>query len=204
METAPTKTEVQPEIPNVTPPEAPIAVEGSTIEKIRTSGAKVFAAAGQLFSKGRGRPRKDGQPGKSDIPLNGPAPAAPVVPGATVQPVISGFDPAMVKKCVSAVFKAASGILNKILFTKAVNASKGDVRFANELCKSCEITPEEMDSFSDLASICLQKYGVGTEYVPEIGAAVILGGIGVRYYAAFKSLQVEVAASPANPDGPAQ
>lgn len=186
-ETIPPVTPAPTTAPNVPTSETPITVEGSTLEKIRTSGAKIFASAGQLFKRGRGRPRKDGQPALGDLPLSDAPPGASLAQAAIVSADGKPVDPNIVKRCVSACLKTATGILNKILYKKAVKKT-GDVKFAAELCRDCTVTPEELDSFSELAEICLRKHGVGTQYAPEIGLSVIALGIGARYAAAFADL----------------
>ena len=171
------------------PPVTPAAT--STVEKIRRAASGVFEKYGVQFKRGRGRPRADGFPGKGDVPLNAPPTALPAgaSPGPAT-PVTPGFDPKLVKNCVRAVVKALTGFADKILRKKAALAGYSAAD-ANQLVVDCTITAEEIDSFSDLAEICLRKYGVGTEYVPEIGLASIAAGVGLRYMVAIKSLQAK-------------
>jgi len=98
-----------------------------------------------------------------------------------------GLDPLLVKKCCSAVLKALSGFADKILFGKCRVAGL-EPKEAQEIVGATRITQEEADSFSELAEICLRKYGVGTEYAPEIGLGAILIGVSLRYATAIKSL----------------
>ena len=60
-----------------------------------------------------------------------------------------------------------------------------EAKEAQALVASLQITTTESDAFAELSEICLRKYGVGTQWAPEIGLAVILTGIGVRYVAAI-------------------
>ena len=76
-----------------------------------------------------------------------------------------------------------------MLFRRAV-AKTNDVKFAQQLVVDTAITSEEIESFSKLAEVCLRKYGVGTEYAPEIGLACVAAGIGLRYTAAIKAMEV--------------
>jgi hypothetical protein len=169
-------------------PEIQTPAENSVIEKLKSVSAGVFERAGVQFKRGRGRPRLDGNPGKGDLPLNAPATALPAV--AACDPPLApreNLDPALVRRCCSAVLKSLTGILDKALFRKAVKKT-GDSKFAQQLITDTTVTQEEISAFSELAEICLRKYGVGTEYAPEIGIGVILAGLGVRYGEGFKSL----------------
>lgn len=163
-------------------------VESSILEKIKSTAAGVFERHGVLYKRGGGRPRKDGLPNKLDQPLNAPATALPAIAaGDSALPAASNLDPVLVRRCCSAILKSITGFCDKRLFRKAVKKT-ADPKFAQQLIVDTTITKEEIDAFAELGEICLRKYGVGTEYAPEIGLAVILGGLGVRYMEAFKSL----------------
>ena len=144
-----------------------------------------------MFKRGGGRPRKDGLPNKLDVPLNAPPTALPLGTTPAPAPAPAGLDPALVKKCCSAVVKAFKGFLDKSLFNKARRRYPDDPKFCNQLIVDTTITQEETDAFAELSEICLRKYGVGSEYAPEIGLAAVVLGVGVRYAAAFKALAPE-------------
>lgn len=158
------------------------------VEKIQRKAAGVFESHGVFFKRGGGRPRKDGKPNKLDAPLNAPAAALPSVAAVPAPlPRQEGLDPLLVKRCCSAAWKALSSIFDKIVHRKALIVGYSPEQ-ANQLVTDCRITTEEMESFSDLAEVCLRKYGVGTEYAPEIGLGSILLSVGVRYSMALKTL----------------
>jgi hypothetical protein len=102
------------------------------------------------------------------------------------------FDAALVRRCIAAVVKALRGFADKKLWRKAMLASD-DSKFASDLVKETTVTQEELDSFSELTEICLRKYGVGTQYAPEIGLLAIVTGVGVRYAVAMQMLEAKLA-----------
>ena len=160
----------------------------SILESVKRSAGKVFEKHGILFRRGTGRPRKDGMPNKASIPLNAPQTALPALATADpALPVQQGLDPVLVLACTSAVVKAVSGYLDKRLF-KAAKLAGVKPESAQGIISECSITRDELDAFSKLAEICLRKYGVGTQYAPEIGIAAISIGVGVRYMTAFSTL----------------
>jgi hypothetical protein len=168
--------------------EASTPTQGSVFEKVKRAGATIFEKYGVIYKRGPGRPRKDGLPAKNDLPLNAPQTALPAAAAAGAPlPAEPGLDPALVKKCCSAVIKALTGFLDKLLFNKAKRKT-GDAKFAQQLVTDATITQPEIDAFSELAEVCLRKYGVGTQYAPEIGLAALVLGIGIRYGAAMKAL----------------
>ena len=170
---------------NANPP-----VEASRIEKIITAGKSIFEKHGVAFKRGGGRPRKDGMPNKLDVPLNAPPtnlPLAATSPGAVP---VQGLDPDLVRRCCSAVIKAATGFLDDRLWKKALKAGIPETK-AKQILVDCSVTKEECDSFGELATICLQKYGVGSQYAPEVGLAAVIVGVGVRYSLAMKTISRE-------------
>jgi hypothetical protein len=169
------------------PPENATPVETSRFEKLKSVTSGVFESAGTLFKRGGGRPRKDGKPNKLDIPLANPKTNLPL--GAAAAPPLPGssLDSTLVRRCCTAVLKAFSGVLDGILFHKAKAAGYSAVETQN-LVSQCAITEKESDAFAELAEICLRKYGVGTEYCPEIGLGCIVLGVSARYLTALKAL----------------
>lgn len=200
MPTEPAQTTL--EIPqNATPPAPPESpgeigapAENSFLQKVRDAAQGIFERHGVTFKAGRGRPRKDGLPKASDIPLNAPTTALPAGV-ASLSPLAAdaapAFDSALVRRCVSAVVKAVRGFLDKKLWRKAMDATR-DAKFAGELVKETTITQDELDGLSELTEICLRKYGVGSEYAPEIGLIAIAAGVGVRYAVALQTLEAKL------------
>jgi hypothetical protein len=194
-------TETQPEILPASPndeqaPEKTSPGKDSTLEKLKRITRGVFEWKGSYYKR-MGKPPKDGSPGKLDIPLSHPASNPPL--GAQKNPPVDtpALDTALVQKCCSAVLKAVSGFLDNLLFSRAKKAGY-DGKEAQELVQKCAITTKEADAFSELAEVCLRKYGVGTEYCPEIGLGFILLGIGARYTVAIRALKPEEAPAPPN------
>ena len=187
-----------PGIPPTTPttdetPTTPDSGSNSVFETLKRTASKVFERNGVKFRRGPGRRRKDGTPSAGDIPLDAPASSLPAA-AAPVAPLPdqSNLDPALVKRCVSAVLRGFCGFADRILFRRAKEAFPDDAKFCQTLVNDTTITARETDDFADLAEICLRKYGVGTEYAPEIGLAAIAAGVAVRYGAALRSLDAEI------------
>lgn len=189
-----------PEIP-VSPSPSPINDNGgqanptaqtSLFEKISEKAGRLFEKHGVTFKPGRGRPRKDGSPKASDVPLESvgasPAPVAPLVAAPVPAPAI---DAGLVRRCVSAVVKALKGFGDSKLFNKAMQAT-GDAKFARDLVAETTVTEEEISALAELSEICLRKYGVGTEYCPEVGLVAILAGGVIRYTVALKSIEAKI------------
>lgn len=166
------------------------AGENSLFEKLRTAAGNVFDRHGVKFKPGRGRPRKDGAPKASDVPLNAPASALPAAVAAVPAVDSPALDSALVRRCISAVTKGFFGFADKILHGKIIQKT-GDAKFAGDVIKDCAITQDELNGLAELSEICLRKYGVGTQYAPEIGLGAIVIGIGARYAVAFAATKPE-------------
>jgi hypothetical protein len=171
--------------------EAPTELKTSTVEKLKQISKSVFESGGVIFKRGGGRPRKDNKPNKLDIPLNATPTDLPIGVAADTSKTPSNLDPSLVKRCCSAMLKAAQSVVESILSKRARLAGYTPPEIKTLLLDN-SITEKELDSFSELAVVCLQKYGVGTQYAPEIGLAVIAAGIGVRYTTTFATLNAEI------------
>jgi len=184
----PPEPQLFPHEPN---PEASSSSPTSVFEKVKRAAGKVFERHGVVYKRGGGRPRKDGLPNALDVPINVPPSAVPALAAApSALPAQEGLDPALVRRCCSAVAKAVTGFLDKILYKKALRA-KHSAEEARQLVADTSITQAEIDGFSELAEICLRKYGVGTEYAPEIGIGCIVVGVSLRYGLALKAVEPE-------------
>lgn len=189
------------EKPNDQSAENSTELKTSTLEKLKSVSKSIFEVGGIPFVRRGGRPRKDGKPNKLDIPLAGTPTDLPIGVSADTSKNPSNLDPSLVKRCCSAILKAAQSVCESLLAKKARQAGYNPIETKN-LLVDCSITEKESDSFSELAVICLQKYGVGTQYAPEIGLAVIATGIGVRYASAFTTLNRAIEAQQAQPTEP--
>lgn len=177
---------------NDTSGQAPATAQTSLFEKISEKAGRLFEKHGVTFKRGRGRPRKDGLPKATDVPIESgsasTAPSAPVVAAPVPAP---GFDSNLVIRCVKAVVKALKGFGDSKLYNKALQAT-GDGKFARDLVAETTVTEEEIAALAELSEICLKKYGVGTEYCPEIGVCAILAGGVIRYTVALKSIEAKI------------
>lgn len=172
--------ELLPPPPNEQSTETATPAEGNLLARLKSRTQGIFESAGATFKRGGGRPRKDGKPNKLDVPVNVPATALPLGTKADPATGSAAVDAETVKTCLNAVVKAFKGTLDKWLFKKSIK--RGDTpKEAQQLIADTTITEEEVESFSKLAEICFRKYGVGTEYCPEIGLGAIVVGVGLRY-----------------------
>lgn len=168
------------ETADVPPGAGPAESSTGLFEKIKSAAGDSFERV-TGFRRGRGRPRKDGTAKANDIPLDNPENG-----GAD----IANIDAEIIQKAVAAVVKAFCGVAGGFVRKKAIKVTK-DRQYSEKLSRDCEPTEEEMEAIGKLADICLKKYGVGTQYMPEIGLGCIVLGIGTRYAVAFKTLAKE-------------
>ena len=164
-------------------------------QKVNAASAGVFEKFGQFFKRGRGRPRKDGGPKISDLPVVAPPLAGPLagsapLAAAPAPPDSNGsrpFDKNLVARCVAAVGKSIAGFFDKKLEAKAI-AVTGDREFARQLVRETTVTPEGLQALGEVTDILLKELKVETKHLPLICACAVLAGEGGRYYLAFKSL----------------
>lgn len=182
--------------PNEQTPDTGTPAETSRFEKLKQAAKGVFEKHGVIYKRGGGRPRKDGAPNKLDTPLNVPATAIPANAAASAPVGDTALDSETVRKCCSAVIKGFSAWADRKLFKKGKKIGL-DAKEINQVIADTAITEEEIKSFSTLTEICLRKYGVGTQYAPEIGLAAVVAGVGLRYAAAFKAFEPEKPEMPA-------
>jgi len=165
--------------------------KNSFFEKIQSRAGALFEKHGISFKRGRGRPKKNGTPKANDIPLEqNRQTSIPIPQTQTLTNSVENFDSNLVARCVSAVCKAFKGFADAKLFSAAVKATK-DTKFARDLVNETTVTDEEIGALGELTEICLRKYGVGTEYCPEIGLVCIVTGSVIRYQSALKSLEIK-------------
>jgi hypothetical protein len=174
----------QPKDPIELFPENPPAAENAAAEEIKQATAGLFARF--KFSKGRGRPRKDGLPGKLDGALEGGAVAAVPVDRAELD---RARDQNFVRKCLSKISKALFRSFDQLLESKAVAVTK-DRQFAKELVASTTPNKEELDDIADVLDECLSYMKVDKKYVPLVAGIAVISGIGIRYAGAFRELNL--------------
>ena len=151
--------------------------ENSRFEKIVNAGERVFAKFG-IKKPGRGRPRKDGQPKKSDIvePLAGepsPAGATPIVSVAPAAP--AQFDAMRVKLFVAGcvgVLQGAVGFCKKWVRRNAT-AARIDSGFTEKALADCSPTPEDFKQWGDALEVCANQYKWDFEHMPAVTLGVL-------------------------------
>jgi hypothetical protein len=161
--------------------------QAGIFEKIRGHAHKALEKTVEVVSRGRGRPRKDGSPKANDIVRESEAESPLNVPVAFPADDTVTLSPSLVSRCLSGILKGALAVPNARLASKAVEKGKSE-NDAAKLVAQCCPTEEEISGLSEFAGILLKKYNVDTQYAPEVAACAIAAGIGLRYVAAFQTL----------------
>lgn len=161
--------------------------QATLVEKVRAAGRSIFAKYGINWKAGPGRPRNDGDPKSSDIPLDAPSTALPVGATASDAPGYPGFDANRVRRIYKAVAKSLSGWADKIVFRKAKEAT-GDPLYAQELVTQCSVTEPEAAAFGDLAAELGQMFGANEKYMALTAALITVGSVAGRYAVVIQDL----------------
>ena len=157
---------------NDTPAKESPAGESSIGEKIRRGVAGIIEKHGVKFRKGRGRPKADGTPGKSDVVLSvadGPAVAdikaagvvAPVSPAGVVAPsFISEIDQKindLFRKCLAG---GAKGVTEGCNFVTRILAGKAGVdrEFTEKTLERAKPEAEAVDNFAASVDLIIEKH----------------------------------------------
>lgn len=209
LENSPTETTTQPELTGptaaTTPPqnepktENSFAPENTNLEKIKRAGSAVFERFNLPFKKGRGRPRKDGQPGAADVPLGPvagddlPADHTAARPAACPAnpPAALPVDNALFRRAVVSAVKGILGFAKSLCRKKATQAGI-DKEFTDKVLSDCEPEPEVMADFSESLETVLKKYNVNTEYSPEIALAVSAARLAAPYWLLLQTFNAEI------------
>ena len=166
---------------------AEAAPKASLLEKVRGVGRGIFEKYGVEYKAGRGRPRLDGEPKSSDVPLNAPASALPVggAPGSPLDhpPGSSG----VVRRCYKALAKAFAGWADKIIFRKVVELS-GDKAYAKEVVVEISLTDPEAEAFGELVEELSAMWGADEKFMALAASICTVTAVGGRYYMVNKDL----------------
>ena len=171
-------------------PASETATSTSVVEKIRSASARVFAKHGIAFKPGRGRPKKDGSPKASDIPLEQvPSPALPPVTVAATAP-----DTQTGELFRRSVASAIRGVLDfaKNLARKKSSQAGIDREFADRALRECDPEPQVLTDFAESLETVLKKYDVKTDYAPEIALAVSVGRLASPYWLLLQTFEAEI------------
>ena len=177
---------------NTLPP-AP-AAENTVAEKIFGAAGRIFQKHGVKFRPGRGRPKKNGEPKISDVPLEagGPSPAD-AVPPAPAAEFRSSSDKLTVKAIIAAAVKGVFQAVDKLIRGKAEKAGYAppDVE---KIVSQNAITPQEIDGFAELGLVLADYFKIETEKLAMGGAVVLVAGVSGRYGMTLVQLSREAAA----------
>jgi len=159
---------------------------------VRSAGRSVFSKYGITWKTGPGRPRNDGDPKSSDVPLDAPSTALPVGALPASSGGDPGFDPNRVRRIYKAVAKSLAGWADKIVFRKAKEVT-GDPIYAQELVTQCAVTDPEAAAFGDLAAELGSMFGANEKYMALAAALVTVGAVGGRYAVVISDLNHQLA-----------
>jgi hypothetical protein len=175
-------------------------VEDSVLQRVRAAGRGIFEKYGVQWRAGRGRPRADGDPKASDVPLNAPLSALPAggAPGSADNhpPGRSG----VVKRCYKALAKAFSGWADKIIFRKVLELS-GDKGYAREVVTEIALTDPEAEAFGELVDELSAMWGADEKFMALAASICTVTAVGGRYYMVNRDLDKQLAAKRRNQVG---
>lgn len=156
--------------------------------KILGSAKAAFGRTMAKVQRGRGRPKNCPGCGNPETKCICPG-GSPQIQAGPISGPAGGqaIDDEIITEAVGAIIKTATGTADFFLLEKARQKSD-DREWIESTLARCQPTEGELEALGKLSAICLKKYGVGTEYCPEIGLAAILTGIGCRYAVAFRSI----------------
>jgi hypothetical protein len=161
-------------------------------------------AVATVVHRGRGRPRKDGQPKASDVvdtlpsEISGDLPADDPAPAPTgAAPGLQAVSEDTLRRCCRTFHKTLFSAPAVFLHSQAV-ARKGPADAA-EILGRCVPTDAELDDLAEYGAILLKKWNVDTKYAPEAVYGMTLAGVGARFALAF----ADVRKTPAPVPGPA-
>lgn len=191
----------EPESEELFPPEPKAAADeqaattdatpkATVAERVRGAVDRTFEAFGVQYRSGRGRPRKDGAPKVSDVPLNVPPTAVPLAATAVPTALTPGHNSALVKKCVRSVTKGAAGFADKRLFAESQRVGNPD-SFSRQLVLETTISGEETDAIAEAADLLVQQLALDTKYLPLAAALATVASVGARYSFAFRTIRRE-------------
>lgn len=161
------------EITNENPGQNSPDNQNSTLEKLRSAVSGVV----EKWKPGRGRPRKDGQPKKSDIPVESSAQNIPVAPAPAPAlastPVYSPAAEIFRKSVVSAV-KGVFGIFKDLVKIKARAAGIDEV-FTAKTLKEAAPDDEKLNNFCESLDAVLKKHNAQPKNAEEI--SLVINGV---------------------------
>lgn len=187
-----------PGLENQSPVTPAPAAENSFSEKIVGAARGIFEKHGVKFRPGRGRPKKDGTPKISDVPLAG-AETPPAAPAAVARAFArSDSDKITVKSIISAAVKGVFQAIDKIIRGKAELAGYAppDVE---KIVRENAITPQEVDGFAELGLVLADYFKIETQNLAMGGAVLLVGGVAGRYGLTIAELSREAKANAQKP-----
>jgi len=176
--------------PNESLPPASASAETPVAEKILSAGEKIFEKFALPFKRGRGRPRKDGQPKGNDVPLAPAAAGTPPVAPVAAAAVDSRYG-ALFSRSIGSAVRGVLDFAKKLVRKKAGQAGI-DKDFTEKALIECEVEPAVMADFNESLQIVLEKYRVNTEYAPEIALAIATGRMAAPYVMLLKTFDDEI------------
>lgn len=148
--------------------------EDSRFEKIIGAGERVFQKF-NILRPGRGRPRKDGSPKKSDLIENFPGgPATGGNPLLAAHPAIPAqLDQLRVKAFAAGacgILRGAVALVKKWVARKAADA-KIDTAFTTRTLAECQPSDTDFKEWQEAAELVAMQYRIDFEHMPAVNLA---------------------------------
>jgi hypothetical protein len=159
--------------------------------------SRIKCATGSLFEKmgfkiGRGRPKKDGTPKISDVPLDtGAMGGRPFVSMPGPSPDLDRRK-GLIRRCCKVAFKAVVSAVDKIIFSRAVLAS-GDKVEAQKIVDSVTATDGEAEAVAEVMDILAEMYGWDPKILVLIAGLTTVSGYTGRCAMCVSELNLAIA-----------
>lgn len=174
--------------------------QNSTVSKISGAVGGVFEKFGIPWKPGRGRPRKDGAPKKSDKPLGAAADVPPLEnhqtppplgtppAGSTSQPFT---DEIFAAKCLEGIVKGYLDFRYHGILGLAVRVSQ-DMTWSKARISEIRPSDDEIKTFVQNVITLLKKWNVPLTYLPEISVLFDLVRWEMRNMAFVRELRMKL------------
>jgi len=183
-------------LPDVTQTATPDSGGNSIGEKIRAATAATLQKF-NVIRRGRGRPKNDGSPKKSDVVETNNPPGARAVPvdfvenGNSVAAVGATPGHQLLRRCVAKLAASEISFLTSIVEIKA-DAAGVDEAFLREALAAASPAPKAFEDVGESADLVAIKYGWNVDKLPEIALGADLLALHLPFAKLFFALNAEI------------
>jgi hypothetical protein len=183
-------------LPDVTQTATPDTGGNSIGEKIRAATAATLQKF-NVIRRGRGRPKLDGSPKKSDVVAPDAAPGARAFPvdfvatGDSVAAVAATPGHQLLRRCVAKLAASEISFLTSIVEIKADAAGVDEV-FLKEALAAASPAPKAFEDVGESADLVAIKYGWNVDKLPEIALGADLLALHLPFAKLFFALNSEI------------